>query len=254
MSGHAMSLPVMAPDQGRLVVIDAIDGAGKDTVAERLRTYVRKTGRNLVDLDEVARGANAFYFERGDDPRLDGVDAIYVSQPTYVGIGRVIRGEIMKHNAYDVRATAQAYALDRQVLYERTILPFLRARPGRIVLQGRGLMSTLAYQTVQGLTIPELLELPGNRLELSRRPDCAIILEVSTETAVKRLAGRTNKIDDDKFAEEAFQKRVSRRYRDEDLKKVFTKLGTRIEFVDAEDSPDEVAAKCVAYLESVIAT
>lgn len=250
----AMLFPAMSVDKGRLIVIDAIDGAGKDTVAERLRAYIRETGRNLVDLDEVARGGNAYFFERGDDPRLAGVDALYVSQPTYVGIGQVIRGEIMKRDAYDVRATAQAYALDRQVLYERTILPFLRTRPGRLVLQGRGLMSTLAYQTVQGLALPELLDLPGNRLELSRRPDLAIILEVSTETAAKRLAGRANKIDDDKFAEETFQKRVSRRYRDDDLMRVFTELGTHIEFVDAERSPDEVAADCIAYLKSVIET
>lgn len=254
MSGRAMSLPVMAPDQGCLIVIDAIDGAGKDTVAEQLCAFLESAGRELFDLDAFARRDEAPLFPRGDDPRLESADALYVSQPTYLGVGQVIRDEIMRSKAYDVRATAQAYALDRHVLYERTILPFLRARPGRLVLQGRGLMSTLAYQTVQGLTIPELLDLPGNRLELSRRPDLALLLTVSTKTAAERLTMRKEKIDADKFSAEEFQRRVAQRYRDEDVRRVFTDLGTRIEYVDAEPPVNEVVAACIAHVRSIIET
>ncbi len=254
MNGHAQSLPVMVPDLGRLIVIDAIDGAGKDTIALRLCDDIESTGRTIFDLDAFARRGEAPLFPRGDDTRLADVDALYVSEPTYLGVGRVIRDEIMRSESYDVRATAQAYALDRHVLYERTILPFLRARPGRLVLQGRGLMSTLAYQTVQGLTIPELLDLPGNRLELSRRPDLALLLTVSTKTAAQRLTMRSEKVDADKFSAEEFQQRVSQRYRDEDVKRVFTSLGTHIVYVDAEPSADEVAAACIAHVRAIIET
>lgn len=254
MSGHAMSLPVMAPDQGRLIVIDAIDGAGKDTVAEKLCAYLESTGRTLVDLDAFAKRGEAPLLPRGDAPELEHANVLYVSQPTYLGVGQVIRDEIMRSKAYDVRATAQAYALDRHVLYERTILPFLRAQPGRLVLQGRGLMSTLAYQTAQGLAIPELLELPGNRLELSRRPDLALLLTVSTKTAAQRLSMRGEKADADKFSAEEFQQRVSQRYRDEDVRRVFTSLGTRIEYVDAEPPVEEVVAACITHVRSIIET
>ncbi|MCR4256388.1 MAG: hypothetical protein NUW08_01640, partial [Candidatus Uhrbacteria bacterium] len=218
MSGHAMSLPVMAPDQGRLIVIDAIDGAGKDTVARALKDAIRTSGRSLLDLDATAEEAGrAFVYDEGTSEYLDHRDALFVSQPTYVGIGLVIREEIMKSKAYDALSTAQAYALDRQVLYTRTVLPFLRAKPGRIVVQVRGLMSSLIYQTIQAedegtkLSVEQLLDVPGNRLELSRRPDLTLLLMVKPKTAAKRLAGRTDKVDGDKFSDPRFQARVSLR-------------------------------------------
>lgn len=261
MSGHALSLPVMVPDQGRLIVIDAIDGGGKNAVAEALKSALRESGRSLLDLDAVAEEAGrAFVYDEGTSEYLEDRDALLVSQPTHVGIGRVIREEIMRRKAYDALSTAQAFALDRQVLYTRTILPFLRAKPGRIVVQVRGLMSSLTYQTIQAedegskLSVEQLLELPGNRLELSRRPDLTLLLMVTPETAAKRLAARTEKVDGDKFADPRFQARVSLRYRSKDVLEPFERLGTKTVFIDAEKSKEEVAAECVAHLQPLIET
>jgi thymidylate kinase len=251
----------MNADKGILIVIDAIDGAGKDTVAEAVKTHIRASGKSLVDLDAIAlEGSHAFTYAKGTDERFHGHDALFVSQPTYVGIGKVIREEIMKERTYDALSTAQAFALDRQVLYTRTILPFLRVKPGRIVVQVRGLMSSLTYQTIQAedegieLTVEQLLELPGNALELSRSPDLTLLLMVSPETAAERLAKRTEKVDGDKFADPQFQARVSLRYRSKDVLETFERRGTNIVFIDAEASKETVAAACVRALRSFIET
>lgn len=220
----------MHADKNTLVMIDAMDGAGKDTVARAL-TAVLNTKQ---------------------------CDGLSVAEPTYEGIGKVIRDVIMRDKSFDARSTAMAYALDREVLYRKTVLPFLNEGPNRAVIQVRGLMSSLTYQTIQAedegtkLTVAELLELPGNRLELSRPPDLILLLMLSPETAQKRLAGRTEKVDGDKFGDPEFQARVSLRYRAEDVLEPFRKLGSKIVFIDAEKSKEDVSAACAEELFKIL--
>lgn len=260
MSERAISsLPAMAPDKGRLIVVDAIDGAGKDTLARALKETLR-LGSKLCNLDAVAKESRPLLYEPGDSEFFEPYDALFVSQPTYVGVGKVIREEIMKKSEYNARSTAQAFSLDRHVLYERTILPFLRARSNRVVIQVRGLMSSLTYQTIQAddegsrLTVQELLDLPGNALELSRRPDLILLLMVTPETAAKRLQGRTDKQDGDKFVDPRFQARVSLRYRSKEVLEPFKLLGSNIVFIDAEKTQAEVLAECLPHLRYAIGT
>lgn len=260
MQGHAKEIPAMAPDQGRLIALDAVDGAGKDSMAIALVQELERRGQRVCDLDDFVRNrAKApLLFPPGNSDFFDHFDVIKVSEPTYGGIGYVIRDEIMKKGAYDVEATTWAHALDRQVLYERTVLPFLRSKPGRTVIQVRGLMSTLAYQPLEAedqgrrLSVEELLTLPGNQLELSRRPDLILILACSPETAQKRLAARQEKVDGDKFSDPRFQARASMRYRSPEVLGVFERLGTRVVLIDAERTEAEVASDCVNALALVI--
>jgi thymidylate kinase len=260
MQGLAKGIPAMTPDQGRLIAIDAIDGAGKDTMAAALvEELARLHGeKHVLDLDEkILRGKTAV-FPHGDHEFFDSIRAIKVSEPTFGGIGLAIREEIMKKKAYDAEETAWAYALDRHVLYERTVLPFLRSKPGRIVIQARGLMSTLTYQPLEAemagkkMSVEELLSYPGNQVELSRRPDLIILLVCTPETAQKRLAARAGKVDGDKFSDLRFQAKVSMRYRSPEVIGVFERLGTKVVYIDAEKSAPEVVADCVEALRLVI--
>ena len=254
-----MGIPAMTPDKGLVIAIDAVDGAGKDTMADALvRELTETRGQRVCDLDDFIKRGKTPVFPRGDSDFFNHFDAIKVSEPTYGGIGAAIRQEIMKEKVYDAETTSWAYALDRQVLYQRTVLPFLRSKPGRIVIQARGLMSTLTYQPLeaedngQKLTVEELLTLPGNQLELSRRPDLIILLVCSPETAQKRLAARTEKVDGDKFADPRFQARASMRYRSPEVINVFESLGTSVVYIDAERTQSEVAADCITALNGII--
>lgn len=228
-------------------MIDAVDGAGKDTAAQALTSVLEQKGRRVHQFDKAQ-----------DDSIPEDVDTLLVSEPTYRGIGAVVRSIIMKDTNFSAWSTAMGYALDREVLYRRVILPFLQAKPGRVVVQVRGLMSSLTYQTIQSqdegkpLSVEDLMELPGNQLELSRAPDLALLLTVSTETAQKRLEGRTDKVDGDKFGDPRFQARVAERYRAPDVRGLFERNGTKIVEIDSEQSKEVVAAACIAELSKVI--
>lgn len=251
---QAMHFPAMHVDSGKLIVVDAVDGAGKNTVVGALCEELDRRNHVVIDLDLWQSEGGGRLIPAGDDHDLQPYDTLVISEPTHSGVGLAIREEIMKKKAYDAWSTAMAYALDRQVLYERTVLPFLRAKPGRTVIQVRGLMSSLCYQTIQAedekrpVTVDQLLELPGNRLELSRRPDLILLLMLSPETAQKRLAGRTGKVDGDKFGDPRFQARVSLRYRARDVLDPFERLGSNIVFVDAERLKEDVSRFCTDEL------
>ena len=67
-------------------------------------------------------------------------------------MGRAIRQDLTSNNySYPAAAIAQAYALDRLILYTKLLIPLLAA--GKCVLQDRGISTTLCYQP---LTSPEL--------------------------------------------------------------------------------------------------
>ena len=244
----AMSIPVMAPDKGRLIVIDAIDKAGKDTVAGALFAWLEAHGRKGFDYN--AKGP--------DVPIPDEADFLVVNEPTYWGMGKYVREIIMKDKAFNAWSTAMAYALDREALYRQTVLPFLRAKPGRLVIQVRGLMCSLAYQTLQSedegldLTTSQILELPGNQLELSRPPDLVLVLVLSPEKAHERLL-KTGE-EKDRFSDPRFQARVSLRYRAREVLEPFSLLGSKIAFIDADQAPEQVAASCTAELDALLNT
>ncbi len=259
MKGHAQGFPAMAPDQGRLIVIDAIDGAGKDTIARKVLEALEARGRLVRNLDAVIKEAKTPFFPQGDSAFFEKYNAIFVSEPTHGGIGLAVREELMKADApYDARSTAWAYALDRHVLYQRTVLPFLRSKPNRLVLQGRGLMSSLTYQTIQSedegqpLSVEDLLALPGNRLELSRPPDLIILLTCPVEVAQQRLTGRTDAAVTDKFSDPRFQARVSLRYRSPEVLGTFERLGSRVISIDADRVVPDILADCLAAMEPYI--
>lgn len=235
------AFPAMAPDQGRLIVIDVIDGdsdACKEMLMKPFHDALAAHGRNTCDFDMHVKKHAARSFVRGDNQFFDAYDAIFVSEPTFGGVGLAIREEIKKAEGYDVLSVARAHALDRQVLYKRTILPFLNSRPKRVVIQMRGLITSLARQTLRSedeghpLSVKDLLELPelpGNRLELSRRPDLIILLARMSET------------------------RLSARYRSPEVVEPFQSRGSRIVFIDANRPEPEVVADCLQALNAILA-
>lgn len=238
---------------GTLVIVDAIDGAGKYTAIKAMSEYLGAQGKKIFNLSEYTQREHRL--PTVDEPGICDADVLISSEPTFCWIGAAIREEIIKAQvgrSYHARAAAEAFALDRQVLFTRVILPFLQAKPDRFVLQERGVISSLAYQPLQDntVTIDWLLSLEGNRAELSRPPNLLLLLRLSSEEAMKRLEGRFNKVDGHIYEELPFQERLIARYRDPEVLKPYQNLGTRIVEIDANQSPEAVGQEVCRVLEA----
>jgi thymidylate kinase len=238
---------------GTLVIVDAIDGAGKYTAIKAMADHLAAKGLKIFNLSEYTQREHRL--PSVDEPGIAEADILISSEPTFCWIGAAIREEIIKAQvgrSYHAHAAAEAFALDRQVLFTRVILPFLQAKPNRYVLQERGVISSLAYQPLQDetVTVDWLLSLEGNRAELSRPPDLLFLLRLTSEEAMKRLGGRLDKVDGHIYEEQSFQERLIARYRDLEVLGPYQKAGTRIVEINANQSPEAVGqAVCNALAE-----
>ncbi len=230
----------MKERKGKLIVIDAIDGAGKSTAISGMAKFFEEEGI-APHLDIVQ-----FQKEHGRLPELSEMKKaklLLTAEPTHTWIGAAIREEIIceyEDRAYSGLSAAHAFALDREILYKRVVSPFLSANPDGFVIQDRGLISSLAYQPLQdpSLTLGELLALPGNKTELSHAPDIIFLLTLDVDTAQKRLSERTDKHDKSYFEKKDFQSKLAKRYALEEIRQPFLKQGTKIIEVDASKNPE----------------
>jgi dTMP kinase len=209
------------------VLIEAIDGAGKGT---------------------VIRGLTEHFANKA-------LPILRVCEPAHHSLGSIIRDELIKKHAdgrtYPGKMIAEAYAIDRAILFNTSILPFKLANPRGIILQDRGLFSSLTYQPLQDPTLGSdfLLSLEGNQLELNNPPTVLLILNLSPETAAQRLAGRTEKNDQSVFEEGSFQDKLINRYQDEDLRKIYKNKGVTVIDINAEQTPEKVLSDAINILE-----
>lgn len=239
---------------GRLIVIDAIDGAGKSTAIKGMHDFLETQGIAPA-FDMVA-----FQQEHHRLPEiteLEGAKLLLAAEPTQSWIGAGLRNELIaKHpdRSYSALSATHAFALDREILYKRVIMPFLSTEPGRVVIQDRGLISTLAYQPLQDpeLNIEEMLELPGNQTELSRAPDVLLLLTLDVAIAQERLADRTEKRDESVFENEDFQSALTKRYLREDVRRPFIEHGTKIVEIDASQTPEMTVDQIIEQIKPLL--
>lgn len=235
---------------GKLIVIDAIDGAGKSTAIGAMVEWLKNQDKKPFDLIEFQKT----HHRLPELEELGDADLLLSAEPTYSWVGAAIREEIVKEHpdrTYDGKTAALAFALDRHILFTRLILPFLQTKPNAWVIQDRGTISSLAYQPLQdpSVTLDWLLTLDGNKLELSRPPDILLLLRLAPEEAMKRLDSRTEKLDGHIFEQATFQERLAARYRDPDVLAPYKNAGTSIIEIDASRSKEEVGAACVAEIQ-----
>ncbi len=215
--------------RGFFVMIDGLDGSGKGTVVNALRDHLEKDGKKIFDLREYWKTTN-------DIPELSevmGYDVICSSEPTFSMIGKVIRDEIIKENSreYSGMSTAQAFALDREVLYRKLLIPARKA--GKIIIQERGITTSLVYQPVQNekIQLKEILGLPGNQLAIRNAPDMLLILRVEPRVVIERLRQREKK-DNAIFENLFFQRKVQFRFESGWLNKLFTHHKSKVIYLD----------------------
>lgn len=210
-------------------MIDGLDGSGKGTAVTALKDYFESNDKKVFDLRE-------YWKENDNIPEIEEVmeyDVICSAEPTFSGVGKVIREEIVRSNdrKYSGMSTAQAFSLDREILYKKLLLPAKKA--GKIILQERGITTSLVYQPIQNekMQLKEILGLPGNQLAVKNSPDILIIVKADPETVMERLGSR-EKDDQAIFENLVFQRKVQARFQSDWIKKLFAHYGSKIVYLD----------------------
>ena len=147
-------------DDTFFVVIEGIDGAGKTSIAERLRQVLRQTH---------------------DD------DVLMTQQPHDRSlVGAEIRLALKRELSLSPLELAQAFALNRSNHLKTCIEPHLQGE-GRIVICDRYVLSSLVYQSRDDIDMEDVFSM--NRR--ARIPDLTIVLQVSAVEAYQRMDRRS---------------------------------------------------------------
>jgi thymidylate kinase len=228
-------------------MIDGIDGSGKSTVINAWKEYLTAQSNAIFDLKGYWQ-ANHEYPPLSE---LRSYDFIFSCEPTYAGVGKVIREELIKNgNNYPPQAIAEAYSLDRLVLYKKILIPLLEDK--KFIIEDRGVSTSLAYQKTQGLEYDFLTELPGNKLALENRPDHLVLMKISAEAALNRLRSRLEKDDNAVFEKSEFLKKSTEIYQSAEYQKLFTDRGSLIDYLNAEVEIDIMKQEAVNLLKSFL--
>ena len=204
--------------RGKLIVIEGLDGAGTTTQARRL-------------VDALAARGRAAHLTR---------------EPSDGPVGRLLRSLLIGEHAIPGRAIDQAtfgllFAADRMDHIQREVTPAIEG--GAIVVSDRWYHSSLAYQGT-GADRAWIRVLNQRAMP----PDLTLFLRVRAEVAAARrvAAGRAQEL----FEDLPTQQRVAAGY--ESVLRELGAGGERIEVLDGEATPDEVAAAIATAVDGVI--
>jgi len=157
------------------LVIDGIDGCGKGVQKKLLHTYFEKKG----------------------------LKCHLTSDPTEFDTGKFLR-KALQDESLPPETDALLFAADRFNHYYNEILPKLQ--DGYIVLSDRYKISTIAYQSSQGLSIKWI-----NKINKVPEATCIILLDIDPSISINRLDDRDYK---EKFEKSEFLQKVRRSYLD----------------------------------------
>ncbi len=221
--------------KNRFVMVDGLDGSGKGTIVDGLAEWAEKKAMKMLDIRSYCGEKNDFPSEA----EINDAEVIISCEPTFCYVGKAIRDELVRANGrqYSAWSLAQAFSLDREILYKRVIIPAVKA--GKYVFQERGLTSSLVYQPVQEhIQLSELLKLPGNKLAMQNAPSLLLIAKVSPETVLKRLGLRAKR-DNSIFDNLSFQRKLHERYLSDWLRNLFEQHGSKVEYIDTNEPKSE---------------
>jgi len=236
---------------GGFVLVDGMDGSGKGAIMDSYREWAKEKNLKVLELNEFCK-------EKGDLPEPADIaeyDVIFSSEPTYGPVGRTIVDEMIASNKreYSVITTSWAFALDREILYNRVIIPALKQN--KLIIQERGVLTSLVYQPVQGrITLRELMDMPGNRLALKYAPNLLIITKVDPKVVIERLQ-TDNRIGQAIFHTLNFQRTIEERYNSIWLKSLFERFNTKLVYVDTNPpkTVEETRAEARKVLDEFLA-
>jgi dTMP kinase len=231
------------------IMVDGIDGSGKSSIVKAWKEYLTNEGNAIFDLKD-------YWLEQGKYPdfsELKSYDFIFSGEPTYVGIGKVLREELMNKNmSYPEKAIAHAFSLDRIVLYSKILVPALQDK--KCIIQDRGVSTSLCYQSLSGkISVKDLGEMVGNSMALRHAPNHLIIMKVDPEIAIQRLAKRTDKQDNAIFEQLDFQKKAAQLFYSDEFARMFRAHGTEVHYLPADAELDIIKAESIKLLKTILA-
>jgi dTMP kinase len=145
---------------GLFITVEGIDGAGKSTQVELLRTFLEAHGREVITTRE----------------------------PGGTGPGDQIREMLLHGEDLSPWTEASLFAAARAELVARVIRPALQT--GQDVILDRYIDSSLAYQGYgRGLPLDPLIAW-NQYVTGDLRPDCTFLLALPAEDASVRLSGQ----------------------------------------------------------------
>jgi len=247
----------MTRERGIYTVVDGLDGIGKGEIERALRGFEEKSGKAVFDSIAWSKGCEELPEPKDfwDIPRRH-FNVMMVAEPTYEGIGKVIREEIIAKNGRDYSSDFQfeMYSGNRLVLMKRVVIPALDN--GLNTIGSRCVAATLTYQILKAINEgknPEvikkkILEHEGNLLQLRAPIDLLIIptiVNVSDLTERLEERGKTRKDDNSEFENVNFQGRLKPLYESDDLRKLFEGYGTKVAYIDAGKSEESTRQQAV---------
>jgi dTMP kinase len=193
------------------VTFEGVDGAGKSTQAQLLRTA-------LAD---------------------DGRDVVLTREPGGTELGERIRGLLLAGAAMSAWAEAALFAAARAQLVEEVIMPALDR--GADVVCDRYLDSSLAYQGIaRGLGVDTVLEL-NLRVTRGVLPDVTFLISLDPEEAARR-GGQTDRLEREGID---FRTRVDAAYRE-----LAANFPNRIVVLDGTLTPEQLADEILERVRS----
>jgi dTMP kinase len=226
------------------IIVDGIDGSGKSTVSRSWRDMLEARGEKIFDTVSFEKNT-------GRIPTIeDAADATVIcsAEPPYAGVGKKLREEMLRPGSpFTPQEVTEAFAEARRERYEALIIPAIKK--GLLIVQDRGITTSLAYQPVMSPEISEdfVASLPGNQLAIEWRPDVVILCEVPPEVALSRLSKRSDKSDDAIFEQHDYMMRLAHRLQADTWKTYLQKAGTQFVTFDA-DQPLALAIKASQHL------
>lgn len=233
------------------VIIEGIDGSGKSTIVRALLDECAALGLRVFDIPSWSR-------REGRLPLLEecrDAEVIFSAEPTQVWVGAAVRNELIREGgSYDIRTLAEAYALDRLLLYKRLVLP-LRAA-GKLIIQDRSVGTSLVYQTLQpgGLPLAEIKKLTGNALALENAPELLLVADCAPEVAIERLTSRRDKRDRAIFEKLEILRTFRNGFNATWFQELWREHGTRLSYIDANVPIDEMREAARVLLHAILQT
>ncbi|MBL7055819.1 dTMP kinase [Candidatus Woesearchaeota archaeon] len=184
------------------IVLDGMDGAGKSKMMQLLHNYL---------------------FSKDKSYRI-----LTTREPTNGTYGVKIREMLVddKDPKKNAKKILGLFLKDREEHVEKTIKPFLNSSSGKdinVVLCDRYYHSTMAFQSMQGINIEELVEVNGK----FPKPDLTFIMDLEPEIALERMKNREK----EKFEELNFMTDLRKKFLG--LPKI---LNENIKIIDASKS------------------